>query len=457
MKQAVTIDNQALRELDEQKIGKAHWRMILTAGMGFFTDAYDLFIIGVVTALLSPIWHLSTAQISLLNGASLASAALGAVFFGWCADKFGRKKMYGIEVLILFVGAILSALSPSYVFLLLSRVLVGFGIGGDYPTSAVVASEHSNRKNRGFLVLLVFAMQALGLIVGPLFASLLMALHIPHHIVWRVLLGVGAIPAASVFYLRRTIKESKRFLISQEPPVEVSRVVSHLSGYKDAVAGRFKKQSLLQSKWLKCLVGTAGAWFLLDVAFYGNGVSSVMIMKTIIPNATLLQHTMLSALIFLCFAVPGYIFAALYVDKIGRKALQIIGFFVIGICYLLIAAIPELRSVIPLFIAIFGLSFFFVNFGPNTTTFLIPSEVYPTSMRARAHGLSAAIGKVGAFVGAFFLPLVLKSAGMPATMTILAGVSLLGVFITFLVPEMKGVSLDYAEEINPPPEKMMGQ
>ena len=79
MKQAVTIDNHVLRELDEQKVGKSHWRMILTAGMGFFTDAYDLFIIGVVTALLSPIWHLSTAQISLLNGASLASAALGAI------------------------------------------------------------------------------------------------------------------------------------------------------------------------------------------------------------------------------------------------------------------------------------------------------------------------------------------------------------------------------------------
>lgn len=448
MKTEVTADNQILKELDEQKIGRSHFRMIVTAGMGFFTDAYDLFVIGVVTALLSPIWHLSTAQISLLNGASLASAALGAVFFGWCADRFGRKKMYGVEVMILFIGAILSAVSPSYVFLLLSRILVGFGIGGDYPTSAVVASEHSNRKNRGFLVLLVFAMQALGLIIGPLFASLLMVLNIPHHIVWRILLGVGAIPAASVFYLRRRIAESKRFLMTKQSPVEVSRVVSHLSGYKDAVAGSFKKQSLLQSKWLKCLIGTAGAWFLLDVAFYGNGVSSVLIMNSISPHANLLQHTLLAALIFLCFAVPGYIFAALYVDRIGRKALQIIGFLIIGLCYLAIAVIPGVSNILPLFIAIFGLSFFFVNFGPNTTTFLIPSEVYPTSMRARAHGLSAAIGKVGAFIGAFFLPLVLKSAGMSATMLMLAGVSLLGVFVTFLVPEMKGLSLDSTEEMS---------
>lgn len=452
MKSAV-IDNQSLRELDEQKVGRSHWRMIVTAGMGFFTDAYDLFVIGVVTALLAPLWHLSTAEISLLNGASLASAAVGAVFFGWCADKFGRKKMYGVEMLILFVGAILSAVSPSYSFLLLSRILVGFGIGGDYPTSAVVASEHSNRKNRGFLVLLVFAMQALGLIIGPLFASLLMVLHIPNHIVWRLLLAVGAIPAASVFYLRRKIAESKRFLMTQKPPVEVSRVVSHLSGYKDAVAGTFQKQRLLSSKWLKCLIGTAGAWFLLDVAFYGNGVSSMLIMHTVSPHATLLKHTLLAALIFLCFAVPGYIFAALYVDKIGRKTLQIMGFWIIGLCYLCIATIPDFRTILPIFIAIFGLSFFFVNFGPNTTTFLIPSEIYPTSIRARAHGLSAAIGKVGAFIGAFFLPLVLKSAGMAATMMILAVVSLLGVFVTFLVPEMRGASLDSTEVINPSTEE----
>ena len=445
--------NQSITAHDEQKLGRPHLRMIITAGMGFFTDAYDLFVIGVVTALLSPIWHLTTGQISLLNGASLASAAFGAIFFGWCADKFGRKKMYGVEVMILFIGAILSAMSPSYAFLLLSRILVGFGIGGDYPSSAVVASEHANRKNRGFLVLLVFAMQALGLIIGPLFASLLISFHIPHDTVWRLLLAAGAVPAASVFYLRRKISESKCFLMAQASPVvEVSRVVSHLSGYKDAVAAAFQKkkqkQGLLSAKWLKCLLGTAGAWFLLDVAFYGNGVSSMMIMHAISPTDELLTHTLLAALIFFSFALPGYLFAALYVDKIGRKPLQIIGFLVIALCYLAIAFVPNLQTMLPLFVAVFGLSFFFVNFGPNTTTFLIPSEIYPTNIRARAHGISAAVGKIGAFVGAFFLPLILKFSGMSTTMLLLSIVSLLGIFATFLVPEMKRASLDVAEEVH---------
>jgi len=394
----------SLHELDEQQLNRFHGRMVLTAGMGFFTDAYDLFVIGVVTAILAPLWGLTTTQLSILNAAALGSAAFGAVFFGWLSDRFGRKKMYGFEILILFFGAILAASSISFTWLLMSRIIVGIGIGGDYPTSAVVMSESANRKNRGLLVLLVFGMQALGLIVGPLLASLLLAIHVPHDILWRILLGVGAIPAASVFMLRRRISESPRFMLTKKAPVEVSRSVSYLVGRKSQTYGQRYTQKLWRRPWIKYLIGTAGAWFLLDVAFYGNGISSILIMKTISPHMTLLIHTLMSALLFFVFAVPGYILAAKYVDRIGRKNLQVCGFLVMGVCYTLIALIPHIAHELVLFIIIFGLSFFFVNFGPNTTTFLIPSEIYPTAIRARAHGISAAIGKIGAFVGVFILP-----------------------------------------------------
>ncbi len=438
----IATTHHSLDQLDEAPINETHWRMIMTAGMGFFTDAYDLFIIGVVTALLVPLWHLSTTQLALLNGASLAAAAGGAICFGKLADKFGRKKMYGMEVLILFIGALLCALSPSFIFLLLARIIVGFGIGGDYPTSAVVASEYANRENRGFIVLLVFAMQAAGLIVGPLFASLLLWLHMPHEWVWRILLAAGAIPAASVFYLRRQINETPRFLLNQTAPYEVSQAVSELTGYNKQQRQIIAKQTKLFSKpWLKYLIGTAGAWFLLDVAFYGNGVSSVLIMKSIAPHANLLQHTLLSAMIFLCFAVPGYFVAAFTVDKIGRRPLQMLGFFIMAICYATISLLPDVTQQLSLFITLFGISFFFVNFGPNSTTFLVPSEIFPTDIRASAHGLSAAIGKLGAFVGAFALPFILRHYGLHTTMGILALVSLLGIFVTLLIPEMKQQSL----------------
>lgn len=434
-----------------KKFSKFHAKMVLTAGIGFFTDAYDLFIIGIVSSILAPLWHLSTLQLALLNGAALASAAFGAIFFGYMSDRFGRKRFYGYEVLVLFFGALLSAVATNFVWLFITRIIVGFGIGGDYPSSAVVVSENATHKNRGFLVLLVFAMQAVGLIVGPLLASLLMVTKLPHDLIWRILLGLGMIPSASVFYLRRNIQESQHYIKSmkKEVPVEVSRVVRDLTAPPEPGVSAYdehpKRPSLLSKKWLVCLIGTAGAWFLLDVAFYGNGVSSVMIINALKPHATLAAHTAISACLFLLFAVPGYILAAKYVDRIGRKPLQYIGFFMMALMYLLIAFIPDLRHLMWLFITLFGISFFFVNFGPNTTTFLIPAEIYPTNIRARAHGISAAVGKLGAFVGAFLLPFLLRHIGVFGAMGVMGGVSLLGVLITALLPEMKNKSLEEIE------------
>jgi MFS transporter, PHS family, inorganic phosphate transporter len=436
-----------LHEADESKISRFHLRMIFTAGTGFFTDAYDLFIIGVVTALLGPIWHLTASQLALLNAASLASAALGAIIYGFLSDKFGRKKIYGTEVIILFLGALFSAFSTSFTMLLIARIIVGFGIGGDYPSSAVVASEAAGRKHRGLLVLLVFAMQALGLIVGPFLASVLLAMHVSPDHAWRLLLGFGAIPAASVFYLRWTIKESKHYMLNKKTaPLEVSSTVSDLAGFKPADFS-YQKQSLLQPKWFKYLIGTAGAWFCMDVAFYGNGVSNIMILNKIDPHATLLHHTILSAAIFLFFAVPGYFLAALKVDKIGRKRLQYLGFIMMAVCFAAIAYIPSVVAILPVFIAIYGLSYFFVNFGPNTTTFLIPSEIYPSSIRAKGHGISAAIAKVGAFIGAFFLPGILHAHGLAFTLSLMCGFSLLGILCTMLLPEMSNVALGATETI----------
>ena len=440
------MSHSVVLDAEEAKLGRFHAKMVLTAGIGFFTDAYDLFIIGIVTSILAPLWQLSTMQVAILNGAALASAAFGAVFFGFFSDRYGRKKLYGYEVLVLFFGAIFSAGAHGFVWLLIARLVVGFGIGGDYPSSAVVISENSTRKNRGFLVLLVFAMQAVGLIVGPLLASLLLASHLPHHVIWRILLGLGSIPAASVFYLRRNIQESPHYLRSKAEamPLEVSRVVRDLAAPKEGLSAydlQRNRQSLFSKKWMICLLGTAGAWFLLDVAFYGNGVSSVMIIDAIHPHASLLAHTLISAILFLVFAVPGYALAAKYVDRIGRKPLQYLGFFMMAVMYALIAFIPNLIHQTGLFIALFGVSFFFVNFGPNTTTFLIPSEIYPTSIRARAHGISAAVGKLGAFLGAFMLPFLLRKIGVFSTMGVMSGVALLGILVTMLLPEMKNKSL----------------
>ena len=109
------------------------------------------------------------------------------------------------------VGALGSALSPSFWVLIVFRFVLGFGVGGDYPVSAVLMSEYANRRDRGKLVGMVFSTQALGLIVGPLIALALLGGGVSDGLAWRIMLGLGAIPAAAVVYLRRQMPESPRY------------------------------------------------------------------------------------------------------------------------------------------------------------------------------------------------------------------------------------------------------
>jgi len=122
-------------------------RALLVSGMGFFTDAYDLFVIGIVSTLLKTQWHLGTSQLALLNAVMLGAAFLGAIVFGRLADKVGRTRVYRMSAALMVIAAAGSALAPSLTVLIAFRFLLGFGVGGDYPVSAVLMSEYAGRGN----------------------------------------------------------------------------------------------------------------------------------------------------------------------------------------------------------------------------------------------------------------------------------------------------------------------
>jgi len=461
--------NPLYRPLDETEIGRKHWLTVFTAGMGFFTDAYDLFIIGTVTVLLTPIYHLSTNQISLLNSISLLASVAGALTFGKLMDKWGRKRMYGVEVAILVVGAILCAFAWNFTSLFIFRLIVGYGVGGDYATSAVITSEYANRKSRGRLVGSVFAMQGLGLLAGPAIASIFLGAGVPDTIAWRLMLGLGAIPAASVIYLRRKIRETPRYTLGvQGDTLATAKTVEWVTGQQPAVRsngstvattspaprnGNGMRARLTSKPFLLRLIGTAGSWFLLDIAFYGNSVSSPLILKLLQPTGTLLDHTLISLAIFAVAAFPGYWLAVFLMDRIGRKRIQWQGFTVMAAAFALIWLLPDGATAVGVFLPLFAISYFFIEFGPNMTTFVYPSEIFPTSVRGTGDGISAAAGKTGGFLGALLVPHLLTSVGISGVMGIMAAVSVVGIGLTLVaLPEPKGQTLEAAAaEIEPEP------
>lgn len=470
--EAVVEAHNVLKALDNSSLSGFHFKTLLTSGMGFLTDAYDLFIIGVVLAILTPLWHLTALEISLLGSTSLIAAALGSVIFGRLADHFGRKFVYGYELIVLAAGAIASALSPNVALLLIFRFILGLGIGGDYPVSATLMSEYANRRDRGKLITLVFSMQGLGLILGPLVAIVLLLVGLNHDLTWRIMLALGAVPALATFYLRRQIAETPRFTLAMkgdlaEAARTVDMVTKRQKGGNSGPSAEMRAQEtgdvnrsngahapakrpgrswmylLLTPRYLRWLIGAAGAWFLLDIAYYGTTISSPLVLKALNPHSNLVTNMVYTLLIFVVAAMPGYIIAAFTIDRLGRKWIQCFGFGMMALAYGLLAIAPALSSITITFLLIYGLSYFFTEFGPNVTTFVYPAEIFPVMVRTTAHGIAAAVGKIGAFIGAFAFPFLLTTFHLPGAMAVAAVISLAGLLLTiFTLPEPNQRSLE---------------
>jgi MFS family permease len=153
-------------------------------------------------------------------------------------------------------------------------------------------------------------------------------------------------------------------------------------------------------------------------------------------------------LIFVVAALPGYIVAALTIDRLGRKRIQLLGFAMMALSYGMLFLFPSLTQIAGTFLLLYGLSYFFTEFGPNVTTFVLPAEIFPVEARTTAHGIAAATGKVGAFIGAFLFPLLLSNPAfkLPGTMGIAAFVALAGFALTFVLPEPDHKSLETIEK-----------
>ncbi|MBT9331944.1 MFS transporter [Paracidobacterium acidisoli] len=434
-------------EMDNAGISSHHWKIMLISGMGFFTDAYDLFIIGVVMSLLKPMWHVGKVEESLVESTALLASAFGALLFGRVADMLGRKRIYGVEVLVLAAGAIACAFSPNIWWLIGLRFILGIGIGGDYPVSATIMSEYAGKASRGMLVTLVFAMQAAGLILGPLFASALLSTSLPHDIIWRVLVSFGAVPALAVYWQRRHLQETPRFLAaSGKEEDHRGRLANakHFDSGKHSVSFWDGFHRLVNdNRLLVRLVGTSAAWFFMDAAYYGNTVSSPLVLSALNSDHTLLQKTLTQLGIFAIFAAPGYAVSALTMDRLGRKTIQALGFGMMGISFAVLALVPGLEKTAIPFLTVYGLSFFFTEFGPNATTFVYPSEIFPVHVRTTGHGIAAAMGKLGGFLGVFIFPFLLHWKGLLGAESAAAIVSVLGLIVTLtMLPETRGRSLE---------------
>ncbi len=439
------------QSIDDAKLGVFHFKAAATAGAGFFTDSYDLNVIGTVVLLATPQFHLTGGQVSLLTSSTLLAVALGAMLFGWLGDLFGRRRIYGLEAILMIVGALVSALAPNVTVLLVGRLILGLGIGGDYPASGVLMTEFANRQNRGRLVGFTFIFYVFGQVSAYLVSLLVLAVGVPDHLAWRWILGLGVLPSLLVLYQRRHMPESPRWTAEQGYEQRARQDLdafaqSRASGFSapaELPGARVGLRSVVYNRRiLLTVLGTAGSWFFFNIAVYGNSVSQPLLIKTITPHGSVLSNTALNAVLVVCFSLVGAVAGLVILDRIPRCRLQMVGFGLCAVAMLAITVVPSLSASVVPFAAVFGVSLFGIAFGPNYTTMLLAAESYPTAIRSTFHGLSAGLAKVGAFAGALLVPLLLTGAGLRAVTLLAFGCYLAAMASTLLIREPLGLPLD---------------
>lgn len=498
----------ALAEIDKAPFGWYHVRAVVVAGIGFFTDAYDIFAVNLIVGMLGLVYwqggRIPEASDTAIKVSTSGGTVIGQLVFGWLADVVGRRKMYGLELMIIIAATLAQSVTSNSAsinivgLLIFWRVIMGIGIGGDYPLSSIITSEFATTKWRGAMMGAVFAMQGLGqfaaalcaLLVTLAFKSKLEGQHVNDcdasckvavDRMWRTIIGVGGIPACIALYYRLTIPETPRYTFDVERDIEkaaadaakfthnqqsdgevneISRLYTQQNAQTELKVPKASMRDFLShfGNWRngKIIIGTAGSWFLLDVAFYGLGLNNSIILAAIGYSSKQdvylkLYNNAVGNLILVCAgSIPGYWLTVFTVDIIGRKPIQIMGFTVLTILFSAIGfAFHRLTPTALLTLYVFCQ--FFFNFGPNATTFIVPGECFPTRYRSTSHGVSAASGKMGAIIAQVLIgPLRVRGNPTPTNespwmnhvMQIFAAFMFMGIFTSLLIPETKRKTLE---------------
>eukprot|EP01079_Euglenida_sp_SAG-EU17-18_P006376 gene6376-1136_t len=359
----------------------------------------------------------------------LFGAVVGQLTFGFLADVFGRRRCFIATLCCVAVGSIIGGLGfplddtetgPDFVYILLglSHLLIGFGVGGEYPLSASVSREKfGNYRSVG----LTFSMQGVGMVMASLVILVLLGIggETVMHVKWIWRLSVGVIPfVVSICLLPFRIQ------------------MKETTAYKKLNSSETIGQHLTKTNIIR-LIGCAGSWFLFDITFYGNALIAPDAVNYIFQGSDLMDNV-IHNLIVAAIALPGYYLAIWWLDKIsGLKQLQLFGFTMTTICYGTLSVLYYMKQQghiagegasfhIPVLI-LYGGSFLFTNCGANTSTFILPVLLFETRVRATFHGISAASGKIGGLIGTTMFQ-SLKSRpnqeGFPIIMAICTGIIL---------------------------------
>ena len=445
------------------------WRIWMLAAAGKFFEGFVVFMTGVALPLIARQFNITAAQNGFISAASLCGILIGAVGLGSLSDRFGRKSMFIVEMIIFtaFLGA--AVFCTNFVSLVICLFGLGIALGCDYPTAHMIISENIPSTSRGKLVLGAFAFQAVGALAGTGVGYAVLVI-MPNLNAWRWMYATAVVPALLVTIGRFYIAESANWLHARgsidRAQVAASQLLKRTPQYpsnivlsEQAAAGESHGggsfMSLFNKRYRRATILASVPWFLQDLSTYGIGIFTPTILAAALGQEDhvrslrdLIANDILAArgaAMITILLIVGIAFAVLLADKLGRIRLQIIGFIGCAVGLVLASLSVDVSGGLKIILIFSGFMLFnfMTNLGPNAQTYLLAGEVFPTAIRGKGAGFAAAFAKIGAVATAFLFPILLVTLGTRLLLYGLVIASLLGAVVTwFYRIETTGVNLD---------------
>lgn len=430
-----------------------HVKMRLIVGIATFFDAFDAVSIAYILPVIAPLWNISPTQTGLLISISYVGQLLGAVFFGWYAERSGRTRALFWSIAIMGGMSFLCATAWSLNSLLLFRFIQGFGLGGEVPIAAAYINEVSKAHGRGKFILLY----ELVFVVGLVLAALLGYWIVPH-LGWHYMFLIGGIPAIIIPLFIKNLPESPRWLASKmrldEAEKAVEKIESNVSnngqialpplensGIKVAEKSTNWRE-LFQGIYLRRTLTVWVIWFSAYFITYGltTWLPSLYSRVYKLP----LEQSLLFSLITNIAGLAGAFGCAMLVDIVGRKA-WFTGAFLGGSLFMFL--LWNSGAGTPYLVLIYAsLSYTFIA-SISLALYLYSPEIYPTRMRALGSSIGSAWLRVASALGPYITGMVVAGYSISLVFIIFAVVALIGAIITGIFAiETKGKIL---EEISP--------
>ncbi|QXJ29404.1 putative MFS-type transporter [Saccharolobus shibatae B12] len=394
-------------------------KSFFVSSAGFFLDGYDLSVISFAIYFISSEFKLASIQTGLITSSSLMGMILGAILFGLLSDKMGRSRIMGIDLIFFAFFGLTAALSQNFLELFISRLLLGIGIGGDYPVSSTLMAEFSPSPSRGRYLTGSVSMYWIGTLLSAVVTLFLLPLG-PYF--WRWVFLVGAIISVPIILVRIRLSESPRWLISKGIIKN-----SGLPRQEDENKGVRRYLDLFKGEVLYITLFVSSVWFLFDVASYGIGLYYPFILRQFAfpSNYEVLYGTMLIGI----GAIIGYIIAEFFIDSLGRKMVLLVG---LGSMSLLLI-LGGLVKITGTLLVPYFMSFVALEQWAGAVTLFYPTELFPTSVRSSGQGFATAVSRVGAVLGVTYFPTMTKLLGFSTSLVVFGIICTLAFIISLLM------------------------